>query len=226
MNQSDFLRQLKQKIKDRSILNHPFYKLWTQGKLTRADLQLYAGQYYKHVAAFPQYLSGIHFRMESMDDRKVVLSNLMDEEHGEENHPKLWLDFGKSLGISPEEIAEVKALPETIKAVAHFKNATSTKSIAEGIAALYTYESQIPQVSEEKINGLLTHYSVYDVQGLSYFSVHMLADVEHSAQEEKLLLKYAQDEETQQKALAMVDSTLDAYWMLLDGVYKECAHAC
>ena len=226
MDNHQFLKEVKRKIEERSILKHPFYQLWKNGKLTNSDLRLYAKQYYKHVASFPQYLSGLHFRMEDMEDRKVVLSNLMDEEHGDANHPKLWIDFGNSLGVESTHIKDAEALPETTSAVSHFKDATSSKSIAEGIAALYTYESQIPLVCEEKIHGLKQFYGVTDSKGLAYFNVHMVADVEHSAQEEKLLLKYASDPKSQEKALAMVDKTLDAYWTLLDGVYANCEGMC
>ncbi len=226
MDKKEFLAEVRGRIEERSILKHPFYQLWKEGKLTRNDLQLYAKQYYRHVSAFPQYLSGLHYRTDDIEDRQIILQNLMDEEQGENNHPKLWIDFGNALGVGTLEIKNAEPLPQTLSAVQHFRDATSKKTIAEGIAALYTYESQIPKVSEEKIRGLREFYGISDAKGLSYFSVHMIADVEHSAQEERLLLKYAADEQSQELALAMVEKTLDAYWTLLDGVYNQCEGMC
>ncbi len=220
MNEKEFIAAIDKKIKERSILNHPFYQSWKSGKLTNAMLQLYAKQYYKHVAAFPQYLSAVHSRMDDFDDRKLILQNLMDEEHGENNHIELWLRFGEALGLSRQEIKEEPASSETSSFVNNFKS-IAQKSPAEGISALYAYESQIPNVSEEKINGLVNFYGVDTEDGLEYFKVHMQADVLHSKAERELIGKYANDQETRKNVLAAVDQTLDAYWSMLSGVQKS-----
>ena len=221
MNGEKFIEAIDKKIKERSILNHPFYQSWKSGKLTNAMLQLYAKQYYGHVAAFAQHLSAIHSRMDDFDGRKMIFQNLMDEEHGENNHPELWLRFGEALGLSRDEIKKEPASSETSSFVNHFKS-IAQKSSAEGISALYAYESQIPEVSKEKIKGLVDFYGVETKDGLEYFNVHMQADIEHSKAERELIAKYAHDEETQQKVMAAVEQTLDAYWNMLSGVHQLC----
>ena len=226
MNGKELITAIDKKISERSILKHSFYQSWRGGKLTRQMLQLYAKQYYKHVAAFPQYLSAIHSKIDDVSDRKLVLQNLMDEEYGEDNHPELWLRFGEALGITREEIKKEPASEETISFVNCFMSVTSQKSPAEGIAALYAYESQIPDVSEEKIKGLVDFYGVSTQEGLEYFKVHIKADIEHSKAERELIAKYASDEETQKNVLDAVDHTLDAYWKMLSGIQKECKGNC
>ena len=214
--------RIDKKIKERSILKHPFYQDWQNGKLTLPMLQKYAKQYYKHVASFSQYLSAVHSKMDNFSDRKLILQNLMDEENGEKYHIELWLKFCEALGLTREETEKTIALKETNEFVNHFKFITSQKSIAEGVAALYAYESQIPKVSEEKIKGLVNFYDINNEQGLEYFKVHIQTDVEHSKAERELITKYAKDEETQRKVLDVVNQTLDAYWSMLSGVYKLC----
>ena len=218
--------EINKKIKDRSILKHPFYQDWQMGKLTIPMLQIYAKQYYKHVAAFPLYLSALHSNMNRLDDRKIILKNLMDEEYGQNNHIELWLRFGEALGLTKEEIKKTIPLKETSAFVNHFKFATSKKSTAEGLAALYAYESQIPKVSEEKIKGLINFYGIDNEQGLEYFKVHMQADIEHSKAESELITKYASDEHTQKNVLDVVEQTLDAYWLMLSGIHKLCKETC
>jgi pyrroloquinoline-quinone synthase len=56
-------------------------------------LQIYAQEYYGHVSAFPRYISSIHSLCEKIEDRQVLLENLIDEEQGSENHPELWMQF-------------------------------------------------------------------------------------------------------------------------------------
>lgn len=226
MNTKELIAKIDEKITERSILNHPFYQEWKSGRLTISMLKKYAKQYYKHVAAFPQYLSAVHSKMDNFDDRKLILQNLMDEENGEKNHPELWLRFGEALGLKRDEIKDAVALNETSSFVAHFKSVTSQKSIVEGIAALYAYESQIPKVSEEKIRGLIDFYGINSEQGLGYFKVHIQADVEHAAAERELIEKYASDEDAQKNVLLSVEQTLDAYWNMLSGIHSLCKTAC
>ena len=38
------------------LLKHPFYKAWTEGRLSKQQLGLYAEQYYQHVRAYPENL--------------------------------------------------------------------------------------------------------------------------------------------------------------------------
>lgn len=189
------------------------------GKLTTPTLQDYAKQYYKHVAAFPRYLSALHSKIDNFDDRKLILQNLIDEESGQENHPELWLRFCDALGLERKEVITTSYTPETNAFVNHFKLVTSKKGIAEGVAALYTYESQIPEVSEEKIKGLKEFYGVDSEEGLKYFKVHMHADIEHSKSERQLLKKYV-TEDNQAKVLEVVNQTLDSYWGMLSGVQR------
>lgn len=44
------------------------------------------------------------------------------------------------------------------------------ESYAKGLGALYAYESQVPEVAEVKIDGLVNHYGVRDENGLSFFA--------------------------------------------------------
>ena len=226
MEKNSLIEQIDRKIREKSILKHPFYVDWKMGKLSNAMLQEYAKQYYKHVAAFPQYLSALHSKINNLDHRKLILQNLIDEENGDKNHIELWINFGKALGLNKEEIRNEPAIQETGSFVNHFKSVTKEKSIAEGLAALYAYESQIPDVSEEKINGLVNFYGVDTEQGLEYFKVHKIADIGHSEAEKKLIEKYAAGENAKAKVLEAVEQTLDAYWSMLTGVHNLCKQCC
>src|SRR5687768_4747226 len=74
-----------------SMLKHPFYRAWSEGRLSKAILGDYAKQYYAHVRAFPTYVSAVHSRCEDVSIRQELLENLIEEERGTENHPELWL---------------------------------------------------------------------------------------------------------------------------------------
>mgnify|MGYP003351630835 CR=1 FL=1 len=63
----------------------------------------------------------------------------------------------------------------------------------EGVAALYGYESQIPEISRTKIEGLTTHYGVTSDEGLSFFRVHEEADVLHREAERDMIAELVRD---------------------------------
>ncbi|HLW35429.1 MAG TPA: iron-containing redox enzyme family protein, partial [Chthoniobacterales bacterium] len=106
-----------------------------------------------------------------------------------------------------------------------FRSVCGDKSTAEGLAALYAYESQIPAICESKIDGLKKYYGFTDPKGYEYFSVHIEADKEHSATERELLSRYVNDQNSG-NVRASVNRVLDALWEMLSGVCRRHAIAC
>ena len=94
------------------LLTHPFYVAWAEGRLPREALKTYACQYYQHVEAFPTYLSALHARTEDKRTRRVILENLVDEEHKRPTHPELWLRCAEGLGLKREEAEQARNFPE------------------------------------------------------------------------------------------------------------------
>ena len=66
----------------------------------------------------------------------------------------------------------VEKEPETKALIDSFRSVCNDGSTAEGLATLYAYESQIPSVSESKIDGLKKHYGFDNPRDYEYFTVH------------------------------------------------------
>lgn len=214
------LDSIDARIAERSLLRHPFYQTWTRGELPQPALRDYARQYYHHVAAFPTYLSALHAHTDNQQVRRQILANLMDEEAGDPNHPELWLRFAEATGLSREEITEAELWNETSDLIRTFRQVCGTGSVAQGLAALYAYESQIPEVSESKIKGLESFYGMGGSDAVNYFRVHIEADREHSRVERELL-ESTLNEENLPGVTHSVDAVLDSLWNLLSGVCKR-----
>jgi len=210
-----FSKELNKKLDEYHLLNHPFYKSWNDGKLTREIIKDYAEQYYQHVKAFPRYISATHSLCEDIEKRKVLLENLQDEENNGEDHPKLWRDFACAIGSTNEKVETAKEEKFTTELIENFfKNGRA--SYAEGLASLYTYERQIPEIAETKIKGLKNHYGVTSKEGLKFFEVHKAADVYHRQACEKLLDGMSKEE--QEKAELSALSTAKYLWNFLTGM--------
>src|SRR5213592_2806971 len=177
-------------IAERSLLKHPFYTKWQAGELTLDSLKGYACQYYHHVLQFPRYVSGTHANCADLADRQELLENLVEEEQGPNNHPELWLRFGEALGLKRDDMTSAQPLPETLDMDQTFTRITKDSPFISGIAALYAYESQVPEVAGTKMEGLKRFYGIDDPQGLKFFIVHHSLDVEHSKVTRNLVAKY------------------------------------
>ena len=219
------LDSIDQQVAEKHLLKHPFYLAWTRGELSKEALADYARQYYHHVAAFPTYLSAVHAHCDDQAARKQLLANLIDEEAGSPNHPELWLKFTEGLGVSKVDVWNTEKQPETKNLIDTLRSVCRGGSTAEGLAALYAYESQIPAICESKIDGLKKHYGFTDPEHYEYFSVHIEADRAHSAAERKMLVSCIDDRNIG-NVRAAVQRVLDALWEMLSGVCRRHAIAC
>lgn len=221
MTREEFLAALDALVAEKHLLKHPFYVLWSEGKLTRENLREYAISYYPHVAAFPRYVSGVHANCEDAVLRQELLENLIEEERGEENHPALWRKFAAAVGAAPSDLATSPRTPEVAATIAEFRRATGEGSVAQGLAALYAYESQIPEISKTKREGLAAFYGISDPDATRFFSVHEQADVWHRQVEREALGRVVETPEDREKALGAASRCLDALNRALDGVMRE-----
>ena len=213
-----FSKELNKKLDKYHLLNHYFYKAWNEGKLSREIIKDYAEQYYQHVKAFPRYISATHSLCEDLNKRKILLENLQDEEKDGADHPKLWKNFAVAMGSDSKKIEKVKKEKFTTELIDNFfKNGRS--SYSEGLASLYTYERQIPEIAETKIRGLKSHYGVSSKEGLEFFEVHKAADVYHREACEKLLDDLSLEE--QKKAEVSALSTATYLWNFLSGIAEK-----
>lgn len=202
-------------LAEKSLLNHPFYRAWTAGTLEVERLQEYARQYFHFEVAFPRFLSAIHARTESATVRQLLLENLWDEEHGERNHPALWLEFAEALGVPAEEVRASRPNPETTALVNHFTDACSNRPVPEALATLFAYEGQVPAVAAQKIGGLRDNYGFAPGQ-YEFFTVHEAADVAHSGAEIAAIHELNSNDDATVRAAGAAADRLLAF---LDGCY-------
>ena len=175
MRNTELLNNIDAAIAEKNLLKHPFYQDWQAGKLSRESLQLYAAQYYRHVEAFPKHLRVLAARTEG-PLREIVLENLAEEENPAATHPKLWRDFAAALGLNEDDLSYCPSLPGTQAVVETFREIVGDRPVSESVAALYAYESQVPEIATTKIEGLKKFYGIDKPQGLAYFTVHEQAD--------------------------------------------------
>ena len=138
MQNAEFLSQLDARIAKYDLLCHPFYKAWSEGKLTRDDLRAYAQDYYHHVEAFPSYLAAFAVHQEESELRRATLAN-MSEENGSDGstpHAELWLDFAEGMG-STRNLGAHAPIAEVDHVISHFQRVATEGTPEEAMAAFY-----------------------------------------------------------------------------------------
>jgi len=220
MRQTDPLDRLDSLIESRSILQHPFYAAWQHGTLTRAQLQTYASAYYAHVVSFPRYLQAAACSATDPLVREELEHNLFDELCRPKPHSELWLDFAAGIGLNRQAVADAPPRPAAMDVVTAFDRLTRDETIG-AVSALYAYESQQPEVSRQKVDGLRRYYGVDSPEALAYFEVHAEADIEHRNGERQALSRCLAAGASADVMLSSAAEALDAYWGLLDGILQE-----
>ena len=216
----DLTVRIDEIIAQRSLLKHPFYQAWNTGQLPIESLRRYAAQYYHFELAYPTFLSGLHHRCADPAVRQQLLDNLWDEEHGPENHVELWLRFCDALEIHRDEVRDGSPEDATAGLVGTYKYLTSGGPLAAGAAALYAYESQVPELARVKVEGLRKNYGLEDERAVSFFAVHRTMDQAHSAAEREMVAVLADGNE-EEAVTDAVNTATGSLWRFLDGVYDS-----
>jgi pyrroloquinoline-quinone synthase len=216
-----FFEELDRRIAKYDLLCHPFYKAWSEGKLTKAELREYAGQYWNQVAAFPIALTMLHGRLPNGELRQAVLHNYWDEVGIESPdhrpHDEIWLDFAEGMDgtrVTARPILEMQDL------TALFQHIARNGSPEEALAAFYAYESQVPRVSKTKAEGLRDFYGADD-RACRYFDLHQTADVYHSNVWREQLGKLIDEGGDAEGALAAAETIAQALWRVLSGIERD-----
>jgi pyrroloquinoline-quinone synthase len=190
------------------VLRHPFYRRWSEGKLSREELSFYAGEYRHAVAALADCIDGAA-RSAAPAERSQL------EEHaGEEaEHVALWDAFASSVG------ADTGRSPrrETLECVEAW---TAGEDLLERLTVAYAIESAQPAIAATKLSGLLERYGFEEGPATEYFSLHAQLDSDHAAQSRDLIESAAPSPADEDRLVAAAESALRANWTLLDGVER------
>jgi pyrroloquinoline-quinone synthase len=190
------MRRLDDIVTLHDINEHPFYRAWRAGTLSKEALATYAVDYAPFIRAVEE-----------------GWRTLGDTDHAtiEREHARLWDDFRLGvLGSDPPApmCAEAQAL------LAYAKSAFADPVMAVG--ALYAFEAQQPKTARSKLDGLDQHYTLPEASK-AYFRVH--AD---DYGEKDRLSAYAapMDQGDLLRVEDACEMTCRAMWGALDGVMR------
>ena len=207
----NIIQKIDEMIEERSLLKHPFYQMWSDGKLTQESLAGYSKEYFQLVKAVPSFMTPIIEKSPSS-----VVSELVDNQQEESDHIKPWISFAGELGISEEELTSYTGTAKTQKAVSDLNQLMNT--FDGGACAMYAFEKEIPKISQTKLDGLAEFYGMTSNEATEYFKLHTEADIRHAASWRNILEKSSADTSN---LIEIADKSISAQNLLLDSCYEE-----
>jgi pyrroloquinoline-quinone synthase len=208
---NDIIQRIDSEIQKYSLLKHPFYEMWSEGKLTIDHLQGYSKEYFQLVKIVPKFVESIASKRGNSAD--IITKNASEEAE----HIELWLRFATALGLSKTDLINYGGSEKTNAAIAKLM-ALSNFTFEEAVAAMYAYEMELPKISRSKIDGLKKFYGMDSEDGTKYFEVHEEADVRHAQIWREIIQKIPAHKH--EVALNAAIESLKAQNMLLDSVHE------
>jgi pyrroloquinoline-quinone synthase len=156
------------------LLDHPFYRAWLAGELTKRDLADYAAQYRHIEQILPATLEAIAAKLPTGHARRLVEANLADEQSRPRPHLELLDDFAAAVG------AEATSTPSrgTAHLITTYQNAAQAGPVA-ALAVIGAYEVQAAEIAATKAASLCSQYHL-DSAGTQFWDVHAQLEDSHA----------------------------------------------
>ena len=206
----NLIKRIDEMIEERSLLKHPFYQMWSDGKLTLDSLSGYSKEYFQLVKAVPSFMTPIIEKAPNS-----VISELIDNQQEESIHIQSWIKFAGELGVSEYELIHYEGLEKTRKSVLELSELMNTYE--GGACAMYAFEKEIPKISQTKLDGLAEFYGMSNEEATEYFKLHTEADIRHAASWKNILEKTSTDSDN---LIRIADKSISAQNLLLDSCYE------
>ncbi|EDT42652.1 TenA family transcriptional regulator [Burkholderia ambifaria] len=240
---SEFVQSLRDKINGRKKMTSRLYQTVLAGKAGKHLLQNFVIHRFPIKNHWTRNILGIASRIPDHRLRVELVENVFEEETGHFSHSKrhleTFVDFGKALGVTQDDIDRAALLPQTQAVIDHNVEACNTSvHFTAGVASvLLLMEGQPPVVSTQNQSMLSVMRDVYGLppEGIEFF-VHHASSVEragdgqqavsdleedHAETAEILLDTYCTTDELRAQAHRFLDRAIDRRHAHFDAIYEH-----
>ena len=203
----DFWTRLDAVRSEWNVLDHPIYRRWSAGELSREELAAYSGQYRHAVVALAEASASAAARADG-----ELREHLEEHAREEAKHVELWDRFVGAAG--GDTGAAASADTETC---ARAWRGADGRSLEASLVALYAIEAAQPAIAATKRDGLTGLYGFEAGPATEYFDLHATLDVEH-ARAHREWIEPALADADHDELLDAARAALEGNWKLLDGM--------
>jgi pyrroloquinoline quinone (PQQ) biosynthesis protein C len=172
----------------------PYFTELRSGKLSLKRLQGWALQHYLHNVAL---LRGFALCMVKNSHDPDLFKYFLYQMNEEQYHPDLAKKFGIAIGLQEDDFAKATPIFECLAHTSKTIHGMLLGSASENRASALVNETMVCRYSEEHIHALRKHYGLND-KAIQFFTVHAIADQEHTQMAADVIVKHATNERQQE----------------------------
>jgi pyrroloquinoline quinone (PQQ) biosynthesis protein C len=176
------------------LVELPYFTELRAGKLSIKRLQGWAMQHYLHNVAL---LKGFALCMVKNSHDPDLFKYFLYQMNEEQYHPDLAKKFGLAIGLQEEDFGKAMPIFECLSHTAKTIHGMLLGSAAENRASALVNETMVCRYSEEHMDALRKHYRLND-KAIQFFTVHAVADQEHTAMASEIIAKHVNNERQQE----------------------------
>jgi pyrroloquinoline-quinone synthase len=187
-----------------------------EGKLSVRRLQGWALQHYIHNQAL---CKGFALCLVKNAHDPMLYSYFLHQLDEEKDHPELAKRFGLALGLSDEDFTGASPIFECLAHTSAVIRAMFLGAPAENRASALANESMVQRYSEEFLSSLQKHYGLKDRE-LEFFTVHSVADQEHTIRAAEVIARLADTPEAQRRVSEAAAHAVRFKLAKFEGIYQ------
>lgn len=222
----EFRRELVRfKMANHPFKTHPFFDDLERGKVPIEVVHRWAGQFYPWLACVPIAMAERFTRCSweaKFDPYRRMILDMLVEEAGDPKgkspgHPDLWLKFCAGLGLPREKVLSTPLLPSTLVAIDDFLYIN--REVPFYISAAGSSEPPNVELCQRLLPAFRTHYHV-DEDHLEYYSLHVVADEDHSRWVGDMVAAFASTPEVRKQMWDAMLRGFSLHRLLVDGAIE------
>jgi len=198
------------------LMELPYFTQLRAGKLSLKVLQGWSLQHYLHNHAL---LKGFALCMVKNGHDPDLFKYFLYQLNEEQYHPDLAKKFGLAIGLEEADFDKATPIFECLAHTSKTIHGMLLGSASENRASALVNETMVCRYSEEHIDALRKHYGLTDKQ-IQFFTVHAVADQEHTQMASDVIAKHANTEHQKQLVRGAAAHMVRFKIAKFDGIYR------
>lgn len=222
---SDTLNEVRTLISQYAWRDQPMYIALMDEDVTIEQLRVFALQYGVFALHNHNYHGRLYVTCPDAEWRARIAEVVYEEGTGRLfadgiSHNELWLRFGESIGLTREQMWSTPLCPGALALRVYFEWICG-KTFLEGVAAhMLAGEAQVTGIFNRIATNLKRLHGLSD-EAVAFFTVHDVADEDHSSVGVDLLGKFASTDADHQLVLKTVKDYLGIENLMYRDIYQE-----
>ena len=221
----DTLDEVKKLLEQYAWANHPMWQALMEGTVNIEQLREWVRQYgvfalYNHGYHGPLYVNCPDPKMRAMLAEVVYEEGTGNLYSNGKPHNEIWCQFGEAIGLTRDEMWGTE-LCSGARALKAFLNDRCNNSFIEGVSALMLAgEAQVPGFFDKLAKSLKKTFNLTD-QDVEFFTIHDVADEDHSGAGREILVQFAPSVEDRRLVLETVRAYLGIEDAMQTQIYER-----